>query len=241
MRFDRLTEGRLLRRYKRFLADVRLADGREITVHCPNTGAMTGCVPPGAPVWLSHSASPRRKYAYTLELVQTGEGLVCIHSNLANRVVQEGFEQGLIDGFGRLDGLRREVRYGGGSRADLCLETAGGPVLVEVKAVTLHLGGGLGAFPDAVSTRAVRHLQELAQRCAAGDRALLVFCVLHNAVRRVVPAAHIHPGFAAALEGLQVQAWRAAVGRDGIDLERRLPFEPGGCADPAPPAGMDTG
>ena len=121
MDFPDLLQGRLLRRYKRFLADVELPTGEVITVHCPNTGAMTGCAEPGSPVWLSRSDSKTRKYPHTWELVETSRGMACIHSAKANQVVREAFAAGVVPGFAAYPDIRSEVKYAGGSRADLLL------------------------------------------------------------------------------------------------------------------------
>ena len=233
--FDALTEGTLLRRYKRFLADVELADGSVITVHCPNTGAMTGCALEGAPVWLSHSDSAKRKYPYTWQLVETPEGMACIHSALANKVVREAFEQGRVPGFEAYPDLRSEVKYGQNSRADLLLSGAAGQVYVEVKCVTLCRKDGQGAFPDAVSDRGRKHLAELAGVVGPDTRALMFFCVFHEGITRVCAAGDIDPKYRQALldaqtEGVEVQAWGASVSSEGLRLERELPFT----VDPEP-------
>jgi len=148
-----LVEARLLRRYKRFLADVEMANGDIITVHCPNTGAMTGCAQPGSRVWLSTSTLKTRKYPHTWELVETSAGMACIHSAKANKVVREAFESGMLPGFDAYPDIRSEVKYGENSRADLLLQGEGQRVFVEVKSVTLLGDEGWGAFPDAVSER----------------------------------------------------------------------------------------
>ena len=229
MEYGELIEGRLLRRYKRFLADIELADGSVITVHCPNTGAMTGCAEPGSPVWLSTSESKTRKYPQTWELVETAAGMACIHSALANKVVAEGFRAGRVPGFEAYPELRTEVKYGEGSRVDLLLEGDTGRVFVEVKCVTLCRDGGVGAFPDAVSERARRHIDELQAVCDERTRSVLFFCVFHNGVSSVCVAGDIDPlyreAMAVALErGLEVQAWQAKVGPGAIKLSRPLPF-----------------
>lgn len=234
MRFDDLREGILLRRYKRFLADVELcgdvSGGEVITVHCPNTGAMTGCAEPGSRVWLSHSDSPRRKYAHTWELVETAAGLACIHSALANRVVAEAFSAGRIAGFEDYPRLAREVRYGDGSRIDLLLTGDSARVFVEIKCVTLCREGGQGLFPDAVSDRGRRHLLALSEAAALPDtRALLLFCVFHNGVRRISAAGDIDPRYRDALAlamdaGVEVLAWTAPVSHTGAELVAPLPF-----------------
>jgi sugar fermentation stimulation protein A len=230
MQFDELVEGRLLKRYKRFLADVELADGSVITAHCPNTGAMTGCAEPGSPVWLSVSASKTRKYPHTWELVQTDSGLACIHSARANKVVAEAFRAGHIAGYEAYPQLRTEVKYGQGSRIDLLLEGEPGSVFVEVKCVTLAVGAGTGLFPDAVSERGRKHIVELQQVAREADaRAVLLFCVFHNGIERVSAAGEIDPLYRQALaqameEGVEVQAWRALVSTGGIELTHALPF-----------------
>lgn len=224
-----LIEARLLRRYKRFLADVELADGQQITVHCPNTGAMTGCAEPGSPVWLSVSASKTRKYPHTWELVETTTGMACIHSARANKVVREAFEQGRIPGFEGYPEIRSEVRYGDNSRADLFLQGPDGGVFVEVKSVTLCLDSGQGLFPDAVSDRGRKHLLELERVVDNSTRAIMFFCALHNGVERVSAAGEIDRRYrdtlAAVLEqGVEVMAWGARVTPEELVLDRPLPF-----------------
>ncbi|MEM1113760.1 MAG: DNA/RNA nuclease SfsA [Pseudomonadota bacterium] len=227
--FGPLREARLERRYKRFLADVSLSDGSSMTVHCPNTGAMTGCAPAGARVWLSHSDSPKRKYAYTWELVETVQGMACIHSALANRVVREAFEAGRIPGFEGYCDIRAEVKYGQNSRADLYLAGAAGEVYVEVKCVTLCRSDGLGAFPDAVSERGRKHLAELAAVVGPRCRAIMFYCAFHEGICRVCAAGDIDPRYREALleaeqAGVEVLAWGSEVTTAGVTLARPLPF-----------------
>ena len=224
-----LIQARLLRRYKRFLADVELANGEEITVHCPNTGAMTGCAEPGSKVWLSTSASKTRKYPQTWELVDTSRGMACIHSARANKIVKAGFEAGLIDGFEAYPDIRSEVKYGENSRADLLLEGPDGRVFVEVKSVTLCQDDGQGLFPDAVSERGQKHLRELAAIRDEATRAVMFFCVLHEGIDRVSTAGHIDPRYRSTMlqvmeQGVEVLSWRASVSPEGIALACPLPF-----------------
>lgn len=230
MEFDSLIRGKLLRRYKRFLADVELPDGRTITAHCPNTGAMTGCMPQGADVWLSVSESKTRKYPHTWELVDTPQGMACIHSARANTVVREGFEAGKVNGFERYPDLQSEVKYGENSRADLLLTGAAGRrVFVEVKCVTLCRNDGWGAFPDAVSERGRKHIRELQAIRDGYTRAVLFFCVFHSGVQRVCAAGDIDPRYRDALaeamdDGLEVLAYATDVTTRGLSLGRELPF-----------------
>ncbi len=224
-----LIEGRLIRRYKRFLADVELADGGTLTVHCPNTGAMTGCAEPGSRVWLSRSDSATRKYPHTWELVETAQGLACIHSARANKVVRQAIETGLVPAFADYPEIRSEVKYGEGSRADLVLAGPGGEVYIEVKSVTLCREGGWGAFPDAVSTRGARHLRELAAVRGPNTRAVMFFCAFHTGVERVCTAGDIDPAYREALmaaqaAGVEVMAWGVRIEDGEIQLDRALSF-----------------
>ncbi|MDG1987194.1 MAG: DNA/RNA nuclease SfsA [Halieaceae bacterium] len=220
----------LVRRYKRFLADVEFADGSKVTAHCPNTGAMTGCIDSGSTVWLSHSENPKRKYAYTLELVETKNGLTCIHSARANKVVMEALENGLIKELSEYRQISSEVRYGQGSRADfvLCREDEAS-IILEVKAVTFHLGEGLGTFPDAKSVRALKHTVELTNAINSSTRSLIIFCVLHSGINKVSVAKEIDPAYYVALESalraeLEVQAWGVDISTSALTLSRRIPF-----------------
>lgn len=229
LQLPELVEGRLLRRYKRFLADVELADGSVITAHCPNTGAMTGCAEPDSPVWLSVSDSKTRKYPHTWELVQTQHGMACIHSAKANAVVKEALQQGVIPGFEAYSEIRSEVKYGEGSRVDLLLEGNAKCVYLEVKSVTLCEAGGQGLFPDAVSARGRKHLQELQAVLDANTRAVMFFCVLHEGVSTVSCAGSIDPLYRESMReamagGVEVMAWGARVASHGIELTHALPF-----------------
>jgi sugar fermentation stimulation protein A len=231
IRFDPpLLRGRLVRRYKRFLAEVQLDDGRLVTSHCPNTGAMTGCQTPGSRVWLQPSNNPRRKLATTWELVEAGDGnLVCIHSARANGVFEQALLDGLVPGMSGFDKLQREVRFGSEkSRADFMLEFAGMACFIEVKSVTLADGRGMGLFPDAVSERASRHLRELMAVKREGARAVLCFVVMHNGIEQVCPADQVDPHYGATLraakaQGVELMACRARVCESQIAITGTLP------------------
>ena len=229
MNYQDLVEGRLLRRYKRFLADVELAGGGEITAHCPNTGAMTGCAEPGDRVWLSRSESKTRKYPHTWELVETAQGMACVHSALANKVVREAFEKGRIEGFSAYPEVLSEVKYGSGSRADLLLQGEAGRVFVEVKSVTLCRSGGQGVFPDAVSDRGRKHLRELQAVVDRQTRAVMFFCVMHTGIASVSTAGDIDPRYRQAMleaieGGVEVLAWGTEISTRGIGLSHPLDF-----------------
>ena len=230
MKQDNLIEVRLVKRYKRFLADVKLSDGQVITVHCPNTGAMTGCAEPDSVVWISTSDNPKRKYSNTWELVQTPAGdMVNIHSAKANVLVLEAIQKGVIDELKGYDFIRTEVKYGEeNSRIDIVLESDTQKCFVEVKSATLLLEEGLGVFPDAKSERGRKHLRELMSIKQQGQRAVLFFCVQHTGINRVAPADLIDEAygeiFRAAMDcGVEVIAYKATVDPCSISLVAPVP------------------
>ena len=221
----------LVRRYKRFLADVTLDDGTSITVHCPNTGSMLGCDAPGSRVWLSRSRNPKRKYAYTWELVEVDGGtLVGINTGRSNALVREAIESGVIGELGGYRDIRAEVPYGNeGSRADFLLSGARRDCYVEVKNVTAAVSDGIALFPDAVSTRGTRHLRELmAAVTESGERAVLLFCVQRTDVGEVRPADDIDPEYGRTLRealaaGVEALAYRAEMNPAAVVLAEPLP------------------
>ncbi|MBB3233089.1 DNA/RNA nuclease SfsA [Halomonas stenophila] len=248
MRYPALVPGTLLRRYKRFLADVRLDDGREVVAHCPNTGSMRAVNVPGCRVWLSPSDDPRRKLAWTWELIELPQpegatALASVHTGRANRIVEEALVAGDIEELVGLGPLTREARVEGAHRArlDFRLGSGDGAAYVEVKQVTLREADGHGYFPDAVSERGRRHLEVLAGLAATGQRAVLLFCVAHEGIGSVAPASHLDPAYAEALQrvaalGVEVLARRCRfVLEDGrpcavtlgealpVEVERRFP------------------
>lgn len=226
----------LIRRYKRFLADVELDNGRVATVHTPNTGAMTGCAVPGSRIWVRDTGNSKRKYQLAWELSTTASGsLIGVNTHLANHLVREAVEDGTIPELCGYRSMNPEVRYGQeGSRIDWLLQHPGrADCYVEVKSVTLVREGGRAAFPDAVSQRGQRHLRELAGVVQQGDRAVLVYCVQHTDATSVEPAVDIDPAYASALHeaciaGVEVLAYRAKVSTTAISVERRLPVVTGG-------------
>ncbi|MHB8792581.1 MAG: DNA/RNA nuclease SfsA [Thermoleophilia bacterium] len=223
-----LIEGVLIRRYKRFLADVRLADGSVVTAHTANTGAMTGLAEPGFRVWLRDSGSESRKYPLSWELVEADGTLVSINTGMANAIVREGLEQRIIGEFSEYGSIRAEASHGH-CRLDFLLEGSGvRSCYLEVKSVTLA-ASGIARFPDAVSIRGTKHLDELERVAAEGLRAVVFFCVLRNDVREVGPADEIDPVFGKRLRqvmkaGVEVLAYSAAVSTLGVVLERPLPL-----------------
>ncbi len=218
-----LIGGELIRRYKRFLADVRLPDGQEITAHCPNPGAMTGCAEPGWSVGLSHSADPKRKLPYTLEMVHNGQTWIGVNTHRANQIVAEALAQGQISELADYQRIQAEVRYGEKSRIDFLLSELQGntraqPAYVEVKSVTLRLGNRC-AFPDSVTTRGRKHLEELTAMKAAGARAVMLFVVQRGDGEIFCPAAEIDPAYAQALKQASEQGVEVLVYRANLDLE----------------------
>lgn len=230
MRYPRaLVEGRLIRRYKRFLADIQLPQG-VITASCPNTGSMMGCCEPGSRVWLSESDSATRKYRHTWELVEvTDEVLVGINTGLPNALVAEALASGVIAELRGYSSVRREVLFGEErSRVDLLLESEGrAPCYVEVKNVTAAASRGVALFPDCVSERGTRHLRELMRLKAHGARPVQLYCVQRGDVNEVRPADDIDAEYGRTLReaiaaGVEVLAYRARVTPKEIRLVDRI-------------------
>lgn len=198
-----LTTGTLIKRYKRFLADVELPGLGVVTAHCPNTGSMASCWRPGAPVRLSHSDNPRRKLCWTLECVDMGRGWVGVNTSRVNTAIKAAIEHGAIDGLGSFETIRSEPRvvFGGhpASRFDLLLESAGAPdCYIEVKNTTLLVDDAV-KFPDAVTDRGRKHLELLALAVARGARGIILFAVNRPEGRWFEPAAEIDPQYAKTL------------------------------------------
>lgn len=196
-----LSHGVLVSRYKRFFADVTLDSGEEITAHCPNPGAMLGLNMPGLGVWLSKSDDPKRKLAWTLELVEDGGGLAGVNTMLPNRLVAEALAAGAIPELTGYDVHRREVKYGQASRVDFLLEKGTGErCWLEVKNCHLSRTPPLAEFPDCVAARSTKHLGELEAMVRAGDRAVALFVVQRTDCDSFSACHDLDPAFAAALE-----------------------------------------
>lgn len=220
----------LLRRYKRFLADVTLPSGETITLHCPNTGSMKNCVVPGSECWFSGSTNPKRKYPNTWEIATTvAGGLAGVNTHRANALVTEALGRGLIPELLGFKQMAREVRYGHeNSRIDFLLSFDDQLCYVEVKNVTLVETAGQGLFPDAVSLRAVKHLRELQAMVKQGHRAVIFFCAQLQNVGYVAPADHIDPRYGdslrqAAQAGVETMAYRADLSPGEIVLAESIP------------------
>jgi sugar fermentation stimulation protein A len=225
-----LVSGVLLRRYKRFLADVDIPGAGTITVHCPNTGSMMGCCDAQSPVWLSRSASAQRKYPFTWEIVQAGAAMVGINTGITSGLVHEAIDHGVIGELAGYTEITREVPYGTrNSRVDLLLRRDdGGRCYVEIKNVTAAVDDGVAVFPDAVSSRGTKHLEELMTMVDQGHRAVLCFCVQRDDVNQVQPADTIDPLYGRTLRtavhhGVEVIAYCARVTTGDITLYRDVP------------------
>ena len=227
---DPLLEGRLVRRYKRFLADVELAGGEVVVAHCANPGSMLGLQEAGAEVWLSRAQNPKRKLRYTWELLRVEGRLVGINTHHPNAIVAEAVAAGAVPELAGYPGLRREVRYGRNSRIDLLLEAEGRPICyVEVKNVHLRRDGP-AEFPDSVTARGAKHLVELGDMVAAGHRAVMFYLVQREDCERFRIAADIDPAYAAALEkaralGVEAICYCCSISPRAIELDRPLPLD----------------
>ena len=224
-------EGTLLRRYKRFLADIETRGGEQITVHCANPGSMLGCSTPGSAVRCSTSDNPKRKLKHSLEMIRVGRSWVGLQPMHANRLAGAALSAGAIDGLEGYRSVRPEVAVGGGSRLDFLLDDhpqRSEPAYVEVKSVTLA-EAGFARLPDAVTTRGQRHMETLARLRREGARAVVLFVVQRVDCEGFEPADTIDPAYGKALrracaEGVEAMAVQARVRARGIQLEEKLPI-----------------
>jgi sugar fermentation stimulation protein A len=231
----------LIRRYKRFLADVELEDGKVMTVHCPNSGSMLGCNTPGSRVMLSRSDNVKRKHSHTLEMVKAGGHWVGVNTGLTNRLVAEALGRGIISEFGPIDHMQREVKTSSHTRLDFFLQSGGRKIYMEVKNCSL-VENGVAMFPDAITTRGTKHLLELLALKRAGAEAAVLFCVQRQDGHCFAPAAHIDPHYAETLAmvraaGVMVLAYAARVSPRGVKIISSLPMAiefalPSSCSRP---------
>lgn len=226
-----LIHGRLVSRYKRFFADLVLDDGQEITAHCPNPGAMLGVKDPGQGAWVSWSDDPKRKLAYTLQLVEQDGALVGINTLLPNKLVAEALAAGAIPELSGYDHVRPEVKYGEASRVDFLLTHPGRPPCwLEVKNCHLSRTPGLAEFPDCKAERSTRHLEDLAAQVREGHRAVALFVVQREDCETFSACADLDPKFAAGLEaaakaGVEVLVYACAMGTEAVRIARRIGWE----------------
>ncbi|QPH55374.1 DNA/RNA nuclease SfsA [Pontivivens ytuae] len=231
MQFDPpLVPATLLRRYKRFLADVILEDGREVTVHCANPGKMLGVSTPGARVWLQPATDPKRKLQWSWRLIELEDGhLAGIDTGVPNRIVGEALSARAIPELAPWQTIRPEVKYGENSRVDFHLSGGPGPdIWLEVKNVHLRREDTLAEFPDSVTTRGAKHLRELSARVAAGERAVMLYVIQRTDCDRIAMAADLDPAYAEAFEraadtGVEMICHGTRISPDGVQLAGALP------------------
>ncbi len=232
MLFDKaLKPGTLIRRYKRFLADIKLPGGDEITIHCPNSGSMRTCSEPGSPVCFSYSANPKRKYPHTLEMVHNGTTWIGVNTSRTNTIVAEALKKGQIRELRCFESVRKEVKTsdGNGSRLDLMVEDQGRKIYIEVKNCSLA-ENHRALFPDAVTARGTKHLKELARLVSIGHGGVIFFLVQRLDCNCFSPASAIDPVYAATLceaqrAGVAVLAYQAAVTPESIEVVGSLPVD----------------
>ncbi|TQV71225.1 DNA/RNA nuclease SfsA [Denitrobaculum tricleocarpae] len=237
MRFpDPLIPGRLIKRYKRFLADVELRDGDIVTAHCANPGSMMGLAEPGSQVWLSPARNPARKLRFSWEIASADGEPVGINTSLPNGIVADAIAAGAIPELTGYPDLKREVRYGKNSRIDILLssaaedsspENAKRPCYVEVKNVTLKRGADLAEFPDSVTSRGAKHLEELGDAVEAGYRAVMFFLVQRSDCSRLGVAGDIDPNYEAAIQralarGVETVCYDCKVTPEAVEINRAL-------------------
>lgn len=227
-----LIPARLIRRYKRFLSDVTLEDGSEVTAHCANPGSMMGLADAGMRVWLEPNDDPKRKLRYSWKLAELSDGArVVVDTGLANKVVGEALHGGAIEALNGYDTQRAEVKYGTNSRIDFLLSGADRPhTYVEVKSVTLSRKTGLAEFPDSVTARGTKHLAELSGVASSGDRAVMLYLVQRTDAARFDLARDLDPTYAeacaaASSAGVEFLCYRADITVQGVTLGPRLPID----------------
>ena len=236
-----LIEGTLIKRYKRFMADVELAGGETVTAHCANPGSMMGLIEPGTRVWLSRSDNPKRKLKFSWELLEVdlgaGPAMVGINTSHPNHIVGEAIAAGKVSELAGYERQRAEVKYGKNSRIDILLESDGQPpCYVEVKNVHLMREAGLAEFPDSVTARGAKHLDELSDMVAEGARAAMMFLVQRDDAHRFRLAGDIDPHYAERFEaaraaGVETLIYSCKLDPEhGIDIDKPLPFDDGGQA-----------
>lgn len=229
LKWPRLIRGTLLRRYKRFLADVKLGNGHVVTAHCPNSGSMLACCEPGRPVYLSHHKNPKRKLKYTWELIEMPLSLVGVNTIVPNRLTKAAIAAGNIPQLSGYDSIRSEVTYGENSRIDLLLENAGERCFVEVKNCTL-VTDGVACFPDAVTSRGLKHLVELQAQVRQGHRAVMFYLVQRMDAGIFQPADHIDTEYGKELRraihsGVEILVYDVSINLQGIRIHRELPHK----------------
>ena len=229
LKWPRLIEGVLIKRYKRFMADVKLRNNHVVTAHCPNSGSMKACCEPGRPVYLTRHNNPSRRLKYTWEMIDMGTSMVGVNTIVPNRLTKAAILAGDIPELSGYEAVRTEVKYGKNSRIDLLLEKGGNRCFVEVKNCTL-VTEGLARFPDAVTSRGLKHLVELQDQVKQGDRSVMFYLIQRMDATRFEPADHIDPVYGkelrkAVLNGVEVLVYDVKIDLEGIRLNRPVPFQ----------------
>ena len=224
-----LIRGTLIRRYKRFLIDVKLRNGHTVTAHCPNSGSMLACSEPGRTVYLSRHNNPKRRLRYTWEMIEMPTSLVGVNTMVPNRLVKAAILADRIERLTGYDRIRPEVKYGRNSRIDLLLEKGRARCFVEIKNCTL-VTDGVACFPDAVTARGLKHLKELQDQARLGDRSVMFYLVQRMDATLFRPADHIDPVYGQELRkaiknGVEIMVFDVAMDLKRIELNRELPFE----------------
>jgi len=226
-----LEEVLLIRRYKRFLADIETSDGRKETIYCPNTGAMTDCDKPNSRAWMSFSDNPRRKYSKTLEFVETKGGIVGIRSALANQLVEEAISNNVLSGLKNFGLVKAEPKIPDeAGRFDFLYADQYQSIFIEVKSVTWLLDKGVGVFPDTISERASRHLYSLRKVKDQGSRAMLLFCSQNTGIKEIRAAKETDPNFFNALgmaidKGVEVRGLGCSNDLRSYSAAQEIPFK----------------
>ncbi|WP_428026210.1 DNA/RNA nuclease SfsA [Arcobacter sp.] len=228
MKFDKLYNASLVKRYKRFLADIVLENGEEVTAHVPNSGAMTSCIEPNCEVWVSFHDNPKRKLKYTLELTKMDDVLICTNTGVANKIAIEAIENGTIKELQGYSSLKPEQKYGVNSRIDILLENEDEKCYVEIKSVSLKLSNHL-AFPDAVTTRGKKHLDELVSMVKQGHRAVMLYIIQRTDKLPFKIADEIDKKYNDALiearkKGVEVLVYQSEISKEEIKIKNKVAF-----------------
>jgi len=229
LKWPRLVQGRLLKRYQRFKADVKLRNGHVVTALCPNTGSMMACSEPGRPVYLSRQNRPERRLKYTWEMIDMPTSLVGVNTWVPNLIVRTSILNGKIKELSGYETIRREVPYGHNSRIDLLLEKGGGRCFVEIKNCTLT-ENGTALFPDAVTSRGLKHLKELQHHVGGQDRCVMFYLIQRMDAERFRPAHEIDPAYGQELKnvaerGVEILVYDVFMDLEGISINKPIPYE----------------
>jgi len=227
--WPKLLKGTLIKRYKRFIADIKLTSGHVVTALCPNTGSMRSCSEPGRTVYLSRHNRPERKLKYTWELIEMPTSLVGVNTGIPNKLVKESIENKIIKELSDFENIRTEIKYGENSRIDILLENNNKKTFIEVKNCTL-MEKDICYFPDAVTSRGLKHLLELQREARAGNRAVMFYLIQRMDVTLFKPASHIDPSYSEELKkayrnDVEILVYDVNIDTKGIAINRPVPFK----------------